>query len=199
MNQVISLFLLLVLLSCQNSKLESQKSITSDAGDIGVSEKNKKRYLLEKVPLTGEELQSWVPPIVGDFKRISLDNGLQEEMGISSVRSKFQHEQESEKLILLEIMDGAGEMGALLIEKSQEKLKDDFEEHSLPERTEISEHQEFRVLEKEWTNLPRTYLEFIHSKRFLIKIQAQNLAKEEVIDFIHRFPLEKFVLDISVQ
>ncbi|MEN2283757.1 hypothetical protein AAGF08_16555 [Algoriphagus sp. SE2] len=155
--------------------------------------------LVEKVPLTGDELQSSVPYSVGFFRRVSLAHGLHEEMGISSVRSKFQHTKDAQKSLSIEIMDGAGELGALLIEKSEEKLKEDFEDHSLPEKTVINEHQTFRVLEKERTDLHRTYLEFIHSKRFLIKVHTQNLSKEELIDFIHLFRLEKEVIDTSSQ
>ncbi|TFV92326.1 hypothetical protein E4S40_15895 [Algoriphagus kandeliae] len=144
--------------------------------------------LSQKVPLTGEELKKKAPINIGSFSQVDLVIGSQEEIGISSIQSIYQHVIENNKFFTLEIMDGAGESGIIFLKQSLEKLKSDFDPVTSKEEIFIREHQGFRILEKQLKEMSQIHLEFILAKRFLVKVRSENLSKEELTRLVHLLP-----------
>lgn len=137
----------------------------------------------EKIPISKEVLKSWVPETVGDFRRIQLLSGHREESGIVSVLADYQHRDLKAVGIKVEILDGAGENGSILIQAAQERLKLDIEENKEDMLTKIYLRDGQRVRESESKTQQFAEIEFVDQNRYLFQIKGFGLSLSQLREF----------------
>ncbi|WP_297334933.1 hypothetical protein [Algoriphagus sp.] len=139
--------------------------------------------LEEKIPISKEVLKSWVPETVGDYYRIQLLSGHREDSGIVSVLAEYQHRELRDLGVKVEIMDGAGQNGSILIQAAKDRLKLDIEENKGDKQTRIYLREGLRVRESENKSQQFSEIEFLDQNRYLFQIKGFGLSLSQLWDF----------------
>lgn len=139
--------------------------------------------LSEKVPISREVLKTWVPETVGDFYRIQLLSGHREDSGIMSVLAEYQHRELNELSVKVEILDGAGQNGSILIQAAQDRLKLDIEENNEGVQSRIYLRDGLRVRESENISQKFAEIEFVDQNRYLFHIKGFGLSLSQLWEF----------------
>lgn len=162
----------------------------SDSSKNGVSEKSPNlseltiQDLALKIPITREDLKKWIPNQIGEFRLIRTVIGYKESVDMSAINATYGHLSDTAKQVVLEILDGAGPVGSVLLSGNIQKLNLDFEELKPDGYSKIHEKKGYRVWEVENTREEVTELEFIHASRFLVTIKGHHLGNEALWSFV---------------
>jgi hypothetical protein len=143
-----------------------------------------KNGLDKKVPLSNEKIKELLPEKIALFTRTKLIMGDTESLGYSSLKATYQYFPESEKSISVEIIDGAGTAGAVIIHAAEQRLKLDFEEKKANGYTRVFKKESIRVREKENTFDSYSEVEFVYQNRFHYLFRAYKTPIHELWEFI---------------
>jgi len=139
--------------------------------------------LKSSTPTSKEVLKSLLPEKLGAMSRTSFNIGEMSVLDIASGKAEYKDEQ-SEKGISLEIMDGAGEaasaMASILFLAFQTDR--DSEHQDGFEKTIDLDGDRALVKETKYNDEINSEIQWIHKKRYIITLKGNNLSYEELAD-----------------
>ncbi|MDF2157818.1 hypothetical protein [Algoriphagus sp. CAU 1675] len=188
MKSCILLFFVLLVVSCQSdeegvSKVGAKAIFTSIDSPIQNSA-NLKNSLEQLVPLSLDSIRKLVPVKIGDYKAEKIVAGSRFSGEVIGLEIRFINEHDPEKKLTLELIDGAGKTGFLILNASKERLKNDFEELFLTGYRRVYSKDGLRVREELDHIELDLELEFILKNRFQYKIKSKKLAINELWDLV---------------
>lgn len=189
----------LVLFSCSGEKAETLEKvgIISIPQNEKLAKSNSKDHittLAQTIPLTREVLKSWLPDLVGAYKKTKLVAGYKESAEMSAVKASYQNTKDSSKIIFIEILDGAGPTASVLLSGVQQKLNMDYEEFYTNEFSKVHEKKGLRVWEYQNKDLTNSELEYIQAGRYIIKIKGEQVLIDELWIFSQYLELENVIM-----
>lgn len=185
----LTLFSLLVLVACDNpvsKKIKETKEQVSNTTEAVKEITNMQEDIMElqKIePLTNEDLKEWLPDEVNGMKRIAFKAGQMGMVQIASIEGTYATEDKSKKF-KVEVIDGAGQMGAAATAGMRMLFSQEFEEESETKIRKTVQKNGVKAIEEYRKNNNSTTIEFMQSNRFYIKATGTNMDLEETWDAI---------------
>ncbi len=168
-----------LLISCSGDKVHTlEKGLTDKDAEVkNMINKSEGQLtnLAETIPMTREMLKTWLPDLIGEFKKTKTIAGHLEAAEMSGIVAIYQHDSDSSKIITIEILDGAGPVASVLLSGVQQKLELDFEELFPTGFSRVYENNGLRVWEQENRNLKTSDLEYIQQDRYHVMIRGQQV------------------------
>lgn len=186
-----------VLIACKDNpvskKIKETKETVSNTTNA-VKEMNKMqddiKDLSTVTPLTNDELKSWLPDDINGMKRISYKAGEVGMMGISSIDATFANEDKSKKFSI-NLIDGAGEMGAAVTMSMRMMMSQDFEEENETSiRKTVTKNGKKAIVDYRKDDT-RSKVQFMEDNRFYIEAEGENMSIDETWDAIEELKLNK--------
>ena len=146
--------------------------------------------LQEEEPLTNEELKEWLPEEIAGMKRTGYKAGHMGVMKIASIEGTYSNEDKSKKF-KVEVIDGAGVMGASATAGMRMILSQDFEEEDEYRSKRTVKKNGVKAIEQYVKNNNKSTLEFLQDERFYIKVTGTNLDVEETWDAVDELKTDK--------
>lgn len=147
------------------------------------------KNLSEMTPLTNEDLKTWLPEDVDGMKRTSYKAGAMGMMNIASLEATYSSEDKT-RSFKIEVIDGAGEMGALSTAGMRMAFSQDFEEET-EERTRKSVTKNgTKAIEEYNKRRNQSVIQFMQDKRFYIKATGENMEIDDLWDLIDELDTE---------
>lgn len=194
---VLILFVFSALLSCKDNPVSKKIKETKDAvsnSTNAVQEMTKMqddiKELQETAPLTNEELKSWLPEEVEGMKRISYKAGQAGMMNISSIEATYANEDKSKKFSI-NIIDGAGQMGAAATAGMRMVLSQDFEEEDENGSRRTVNKNGKKAIEEYRSSNNRSKIQLMEGNRFYLEATGTNMDLDETWDAIDDLDMEK--------
>ena len=128
--------------------------------------------------LTNEELKAWLPDEINGMKRISYKAGQMGMIQIASMEAVYVNEDKSKKF-KVEVIDGAGEMGASATAGIRMMFAMDFEEEDENKIRRSVKKNGNKAIEEYRKNNNRSTIEFMEGNRFYIKTTGTNMDLDE--------------------
>lgn len=198
MKKLLLLFIVCsALIACKDNPVskkikETQETVSNTTN--AVKEMNKMqddiKDLSEITPLTNDELKSWLPDDINGMKRISYKAGEVGMMGISSIDATFANEDKSKKFSI-NLIDGAGEMGAAVTMSMRMMMSQDFEEEDETSiRKTVTKNGKKAIVDYRKDDT-RSKVQFMEDNRFYIEAEGENMSIDETWDAIEELKLNK--------
>lgn len=186
-----------LLMGCKDNpvskKIRETKETVSNTTNA-VKEMNKMQDdiqdLQEMTPLTNEELKSWLPDEVKGMKRISYKAGQVGMMGIASIEATYANEDKSKKFTI-NVIDGAGQMGAAATMGMRMVMSQDFEEEDEYSTRRTVNKKGKKAIEEYQTQNHNSTIQFMEGNRFYLDAKGENMDIEETWDAIDALKLKK--------
>lgn len=186
---IMILLAVLVFGSCDNpvsKKIKETKQNVSNTKEAfkEMNEMQKDiKELQQTEPLTNEELKEWLPDKVNGMKRTGFKAGQGAFMQIAMIEGTYTNEDKSKKF-KVEIMDGAGEMGATATAGVRILFSQEFEEEDEYKMRRTVKKNGRKAIEEYRKNNDRSEIQFFHDDRFYVKATGDNMSLEETWDAI---------------
>lgn len=198
MKKLLLLFIVCsALIACKDNPVskkikETQETVSNTTN--AVKEMNKMqddiKDLSEIAPLTNDELKAWLPDDINGMKRISYKAGEVGMMGISSIDATFANEDKSKKFSI-NLIDGAGEMGAAVTMSMRMMMSQDFEEENETSiRKTVTKNGKKAIVDYRKDDT-RSKIQFMEDNRFYIEAEGENMSIDETWDAIEELKLNK--------
>ncbi len=194
---VLALFVFSALVSCKDNPVSKKIKETKDAvsnSTNAVQEMNKMqddiKELQETTPLTNEELKSWLPEEVEGMKRISYKAGQAGMMNISSIEASYTNEDKS-KRFTINIIDGAGQVGAAATAGLRMVMSQDFEEEDENGSRKTVTKNGKKAIEEYRSGNNNSKIQLMEGNRFYLEANGKNMDLDETWDAIDELDLEK--------
>ncbi len=194
---LLSFLLISLLIGCKDNpvtkKIQETTETVSNTTHV-VKEMNKMQDDIKDLsgvtPLTNDELKAWLPTEINGMKRISYKAGEVGMMGISSLNATFANEDKSKKFSI-NLIDGAGEMGASVTASMRMMMSQDFEEEDEYSSRKTVTRNGKKAIEESQKNNSRSTIQFMENKRFYIEAKGENMGIDETWDAIEKLKLNK--------
>lgn len=186
-------FCVLLLTSCGKERNAipspgfSGETTPTTAGFYDSSEKrkgNSSEALEVQIPLSNEQLKKWIPGKVGGMEQRKLIVGHKQGMEMSGAIATYQEEEDDEKQVSLEVLDGAGATGAVMLKSIKQKLTLDYEESMSSGYSRIYERDGIRVWEKLNSESHFVEIEFILKDRYHFIIKGHEIEMVQLWAFV---------------
>jgi len=141
-------------------------------------------------PLSNADLKEWLPEEVNGMKRISYKAGYMGALQIASIQAEYANEDKSKKF-KIELIDGAGPMGASATMGMRMVLSQEFEEESETKSRRTVEKNGKKAIEEYRKNNNNSTIEFMENERFYIKGTGTNMDLDETWDNIEEMDADK--------
>ncbi len=141
-------------------------------------------------PLTNEDLKDWLPDEIDGMKRISFKAGQMGVIQIASVEAVYANDDKSKKF-KIEVIDGAGAMGASATAGMRMLFSQEFEEETEYKTRKTAKRGGMKVIEEYRKNNNNSTIEFMQSDRFYIKGTGTNMDLDETWDNIEEMDPDK--------
>lgn len=189
-------FCLLFLFSCADNpitkKVKEVKEGVSNTQSVLKEANNLQddiKELTEIKPLTNEELKAWLPDDVNGMKRTSFKTGAMGMMNIASLEATYTTE-DKEKSIKIEVIDGAGEMGAFATAGLRMVFSQEFEEETESTTRKSTTRKGTKAIEEYNKNSNRSEIQFMKDRRFYIKATGTNMEIDELWKLIDKMDVD---------
>ncbi|AVI50374.1 hypothetical protein C5O00_04030 [Pukyongia salina] len=139
--------------------------------------------LKNEEPLTNEELKAWLPDEINGMKRTGYKAGQTAFMQIAQIEATYQNEDKSKKLHI-QIMDGAGEMGAAATAGIRILFSQDFEEEDEYKVRRTLVKNGNKAVEEYRKDGSRSEIQYMEDNRFYIMVRGTNMDLKETWDAI---------------
>ncbi len=139
--------------------------------------------LKDVTPLTNDELKSWLPEEINGMKRTSYKAGQGSYMNIAMVEATYTNEDKSKKF-RIQVMDGAGEMGAAATAGVRILFSQDFEEENEYSTRRTVKKKGMKAIEEYQKNNNRSTIQFMKDNRFYFDATGTNMDIDETWDAI---------------
>jgi len=146
--------------------------------------------LKEAVPFTNKELKEWLPESLGDLERTGFKVGAAGYMNVASIEGTFKLE-ENNKIIAIQIIDGAGEMGSVMIASLGFASKMDIEEEDENKHLQTVVVNGIKAQQTYFKKRNETKLQFVYEKRFAVIIDTENMTPEETWQLFEKLNLDE--------
>lgn len=194
---VLALFVFATLASCKDNpvskKIKETKEAVSNSTNA-VQEITKMqddiKELQQTTPLTNEELKSWLPDEVEGMKRISYKAGQAGMMNIASIEATYANEDKSKKFSI-NIIDGAGQVGAAATAGIRMVMSQDFEEEDENGSRRTVTKDGKKAIEEYRSGNNRSKIQLMEDNRFYLEATGTNMDLEETWDAIEDLDIEK--------
>jgi hypothetical protein len=143
-----------------------------------------KKALEVQVPMSNDQLNKWIPKKIGEMEQRKILIGHKLGMGMSGAIATYRESGEAERLFSLEVLDGAGATGAVMLKSIIQKLEVDYEEKLVSGYSRIYEHGGLRVWEKLNDTDQNVEIEYVTGGRFHFIFKGHRLTMEELWDFV---------------
>jgi len=148
--------------------------------------------LQETEPLTNEDLKGWLPEEVNGMKRISYKAGHMGVLQIASIEAVYVNEDKSKKF-KVEVIDGAGAMGASATMGMRMVMSQEFEEESETKTRRTAKRDGVKVIEEYRKNNNNSTIEFMQDERFYIKGTGTNMDLDETWNAIEEMKADNLI------
>ena len=192
---VIILFAALVSFSCENpvtKKMKETKKAVSNTREAMKEMNNMQddiKELQQITPLTNDELKTWLPDEINGMKRIAYKAGQGSYLQIAMVEATYATEDKSKKF-KIEVMDGAGEVGATATAGMRILFSQDFEEEDENKMRRTVKKDGFKAIEEYRKNNNRSTIQFFQGNRFYVNTTGTNMDLDETWSAIDDLDLE---------
>lgn len=194
---LLSFIICSALIGCKDNpvskKIKETKETVSNTTNA-VKEMNKMqddiKDLSEVTPLTNAELKEWLPEEINGMKRISYKAGEVGMMGISSIDATYANEDKSKKFNV-NLIDGAGEMGAAMTMSMRMMMSQDFEEEDEHKIRKTDTKNGKKVILDYRKDNTRSKIQFMEKNRFYIDADGENMSMDETWDAVEELKLNK--------
>lgn len=147
--------------------------------------------LTEIEPIDQAKLKEWLPKTVKNYKRTGYKTGELSMMGTASFNSTFTDEQDGQKTIGFDLVDGAGSFAATTIAGFNHTLGLDREEETEQSYVKTVEKQGYTAVEEQNNLTQFARVTFVHKGRFLLTLEGRNQTAEELWEFVKELPLKQ--------
>jgi hypothetical protein len=192
---LLSLAVFGVLAACDNpvsKKIKETKQNVSNT-QKAVKEMQNMQEDMEELkqvePLTNEELKEWLPDEINGMKRTGYKAGQTAYFQIAQVEATYQNEDKSKKL-KVQVIDGAGEMGAAATAGFRIVFSQDFEEEDEYKTRRTVKRNGTKAIEEYRKNNNSSEIQFMQNDRFYIKVNGTNMDLDETWDAIKKLDTE---------
>lgn len=145
--------------------------------------------LKEITPLTNDELKAWLPDEIDGMKRTSFKAGQTSFMKIASIEATYANEDKS-KRFKIQVIDGAGEMGASAVAGMRMLFTQDFEEETETKVKRTAKKNGMKVIEEFYKNRNQCKVQFMQGDRFYINVNGIDMDLDETWDAIDELNVE---------
>ena len=191
MRNIVKLFIVCVLFAaCKDNPIvkkakEAKENVTNTQKVIKESTKMQDdiKELSEATPLTNDEMKAWLPEEVDGMKRTAFKTGAMGMMNIASVEATYATEDKS-RSFKVEVIDGAGEMGALSTAGLRMAFSMDFEEETESKTRKTVKKNGVKAIEEYDKRRNQSVIQFMQDNRFYIKATGTNMEMDELWDLI---------------
>lgn len=186
---------LLTLSSCNNpitekiKETKQQVSNTQEAFKEITDLQENIEELQEVVPLTNEELKAWLPDEVNGMKRTGYKAGQGAFMKIAMIEGTFTSEDKSKKF-KVEIMDGAGTVGASATAGMRILFSQDFEEEDENKYRKTMTKDGVKAIVEYRKKSNNSEIQVFVNDRFFINAKGTNMNVDETWDAIMELDAE---------
>ncbi|MEM0517692.1 MULTISPECIES: hypothetical protein [Aequorivita] len=194
---VLALLVLAAFASCKDNpvskKIKETKDAVSNTTNAVKEMTNMQddiKELQDITPLTNEELKSWMPEEVNGMKRISYKAGQAGMMNISSIEATYANEDKSKKFSI-NIIDGAGQVGAAATMGMRMVMSQDFEEEDEHGSRRTVTKNGKKAIEEYRTGNNRSTIQLMEGNRFYLEAKGTNMDIDETWDAIDELDLEE--------
>lgn len=145
--------------------------------------------LSETTPLTNDEMKAWLPDEVDGMKRTAFKTGAMGMMNIASVEATYASEDKS-RSFKLEVIDGAGEMGAVTTAGLRMAFSMDFEEETETKTRKSVTKNGIKAIEEFDKRRNRSVIQLMQENRFYVKATGTNMEIDDLWDLIDQIDLD---------
>ncbi len=190
-----AVFVITTFIACENPVTKKIKETKENVSNTtkAVKELNKMqddiKELQKEEPLTNEELKEWLPDEVDGMKRISFKAGQMGMVQIASIEATYANEDKSKKF-KIEVIDGAGQMGAAATAGMRMLFSQEFEEENEYKIRRTVKKNGVKAVEEYRKDNGRSTIEFMEEGRFYIKATGTNMDVDETWDAIGELDTE---------
>ncbi len=193
----IAIFAVALLVACKDNpvskKIKETKDNVSNTTNA-VREMNNMqddiKKLQEETPLTNEELKTWLPDEINGMNRISYKAGQAGMMNISSIEATYANEDKSKKFSI-NIIDGAGQVGAAATMGMRMLFSQDFEEETESGSRKTVTKKGKKAIEEYRKNSNNSTIQLMEDDRFYLQAKGDNMDMDETWDAIDELNLGK--------
>lgn len=196
---LLSLFVVASLIACKDNpvaeKIKETKQNVKNTNNAIKEMKNVQEdmeKLQETEPLTNEDLKEWLPDEINGMKRISYKAGQMGVIQIASIEAVYANEDKSKKF-KIEVIDGAGPMGASATMGMRMVLSQDLEEETESKTRRTAKRDGVKVIEEYRKNNNNSTIEFMQDERFYIKGTGTNMDLDETWDNLEEMDPDKLI------
>jgi hypothetical protein len=150
------------------------------------------KELSETTPLTNDEMRAWLPDEVDGMNRTAFKMGGMGMMNIASVEATYTSE-DKEKSFKIEVIDGAGEMGAMATTGMRMALSMDFEEETESKTKKTVTRNGVKAIEEYDKRRNRSIVQVLHEGRLYVQATGNNMQVDEVWDLIEKMKLNNLL------
>ncbi|GHC42928.1 hypothetical protein [Ulvibacter litoralis] len=186
---IFTLVSVLLFVACDNpvsKKIKEAKENVSNTTEAVKELNNMQEDLMElqKIePLTNEELKEWLPDDINGMKRIAFKAGQMGMVQIASIEGTYATEDKSKKF-KIEVIDGAGQMGAAATAGMRMLFSQEFEEETETKMRRTVKKNGVKAIEEYRKNNNSTTIELMQNNRFYLKATGTNMDVDETWDAI---------------
>lgn len=193
MKRIISVsFYLLLLISCGKGKNEVStpksgsstpfSSVFSDTFEKSATQVPK--ALEAQIPMSNDKLSDWIPQKVGIMEQHKLIVGHKQAMGMGGAIATYLENGQDDKQISMEILDGAGATGSVMLKSIRQKLILDYNEKLSWGYSRIYEREGIRVWEKLNSEEHLSEIEFVLQERYHFIFKGYRIGMVELWTFV---------------
>lgn len=193
---ILFFFVLSIFAACKDNPVvkkakEAKENVSNTQKVIKESTKLQEgiKELSETTPLTNEEMKAWLPDDVDGLKRTAFKTGAMGMMNIASIEATYTAEDKS-KSFKLEIIDGAGEMGAMSTAGLKMAFSMDFEEEDEFKSRKSVTKNGIKAIEEYDKRRNKSTIQLFHNDRFYLKATGEKMEIDELWDLINEINLE---------
>jgi hypothetical protein len=179
----------LLLFSCGKGRNASTVS-RMDPANAGFSDssantrENTAEALDMQIPMSNEQLKKWIPEKVGEMEQRKILIGHKQGMKMSGAIATYQEKGQDGRQISMEVLDGAGATGAVMLKSISQKLTLDYEEQTDTGYSRIYEREGVRVWEKLNFSDQFVEIEYVTEGRFHFIFKGHQILMEELWAFV---------------
>jgi len=198
-NLILILSIAMLLFACKDNPVvkkakKAKENVTNTQKEIKESTKMQDdiKELSEATPLTNDEMKTWLPDDVDGMKRTAFKTGAMGMMNIASVEATYATEDKS-RTFKVEVIDGAGEMGALSTAGLRMAFSMDFEEETESKTRKTVTKKGVKAIEEYDKRRNQSVIQFMQDNRFYIKATGTNMEMNELWDLIDKMNVDDLV------
>jgi hypothetical protein len=147
------------------------------------------KELQEMEPLTNDEMKAWLPDEINGMKRTGYKAGQAAYMQIANVEATYSNEDKS-KTFKVNVLDGAGQMGASATAGARMMLSMDMEEEDENKIKRTVQKGDIKAMEEYKKKNNNTNIQLMYGKRFYIQAYGTNMDVDETWDAIDDLDLD---------